>query len=91
VIAQRAGQGGSEALLFYIDVGRDGRGPGALISAAGAEEKANVLNRLCLQPRDWKPDETLDHVFSWVNSCVRVHLKKPSIAIPGWPRSGRKT
>jgi hypothetical protein len=73
-------QGGAEALLFYID---DGRG--------FAEEKANVLNRLCSQPRDWKPDEKLDHVFSWVNSCVRVHLKKPSIAIPGWPRSGRKT
>jgi hypothetical protein len=90
VIARHAG--GAEAqLFFYIDGGRDDCDPAAPPSTAVAEEKANVLNQLSSQPRDWKPDEKLDHVFSWANSCVRVHLKKPSIAIPGSPRSGRKT
>jgi hypothetical protein len=42
----RLAQGGSEALLFHVDDGRDGRGPAALPSAAGVEEKTNVLNLL---------------------------------------------
>ena len=42
----RLAQGGSEALLFHVDDGRDGRGPAALPSAARVEEKTNVLNLL---------------------------------------------